>query len=395
MRIGIITFHFPYNCGAILQCAALQNVIERMGHQAVVINYKPWYHQNRYTYLKNPIQFAKSRYMELSEDTPKLLRLSKSGIGFVRAVGSWRHYAQRKPQDDKFREFREAFLNETRIYRSLKQLQNAPPECDLYISGSDQLWNCHLTEKRFDRAYFLDFGADKTVRVSYAVGADFTECKYENISLDQLLSRFDRISLREDKCKSIIEKNANGIPVCRSVDPTLLLNSEAYGRMTCSEKLEEDSFILTYTMPNESQLAVYAAAERLSEKTGKKIIDVSGNPSKSNRRINDNRICGPDEFLWYIQNADYVMTNSFHGTVFSVIYKKIFMVIPHTDTGNRVTELLDSLGLSERYTDVSEQAVYTIDKPINYAASAMKLEALRAQSMNYLEECVRCAEKRN
>lgn len=393
MKTGIITFHFPYNCGAVLQCAALQTVIRRLGHQVSVINYRPWYHQNRYTYLKNPFQFAKSRYMELGPSVPGYLRAAKSCMGFVRAVGSWRHYGARKKQDDRFSSFIETHLDQTKVYRSLARLRKNPPDCDLYISGSDQLWNCHLTEKRFDRAYFLDFGADSTVRVSYAVGADFTECEDSSVSLGQLLERFDAISLREDRCLETVREQCGDITVTRSIDPTLLLDAEDYLCMESKEQLVAEPYILTYTMPNASQSEVYDAAELLSKKTGVKVVDISGNPSGANRRIPDNRICGPDEFLRYMRNADYVLTNSFHGTAFSVIMRKRFAVIPHTETGNRVTELLDSLALSGRYADSPQRAAELVCENIDYSTAEERLAALREQSMKYLRECAALAAK--
>ena len=395
MKIGIITFHFPYNCGAVLQCAALQTVLQRLGHQVEVIDYRPWYHQNRYTYLKNPLQFAVSRYKELKPDTPALLKAAKFGMGFVRGVGSWKHYPERKPQDDKFSSFRRNFLSQTETYRTLRKLRSTPPECDMYICGSDQLWNCHLTEKRFDRAYFLDFGKDNVTRVSYAVGADFTECEDKSVSLEELLSRFDAISLRENKCLDAVKSCVGNIPVTRSIDPTLLLARGDYRQFTHHGKLEENKFILTYTMPNESQQRVYEAAEILSARTGMKIIDISGNPSGSNRRIKDNRLCGPDEFLWYVENADYVMTNSFHGTVFSVIFGKPFVTIPHSETGNRVTELLDSLSLEDRYTNSPADAAELVGKSVDYDSVSRSLNPLREQSMSYLQDCISLAEKKS
>lgn len=151
---------------------------------------------------------------------------------------------------------------------------------------------------------------------------------------------------------------------------------------------EKEPYILTYTMTGETQKQIYNGARILSEQLGIKVIDVCGDPNKMNLKVADNRVCGPDEFLKYVKNAEYVVTNSFHGTVFSVIFRKKFITIPHAQTGNRVTELLDKLGLSERYKTVTNEAVKEITNDIDYVAVTEKLSALRENSTAFLQESV-------
>ena len=126
------------------------------------------------------------------------------------------------------------------------------------------------------------------------------------------------------------------------IDPTLLLTADAYEAILPKEALVEGPFILTYTMPGDAQPLANRAAKALSEKTGLPIVDACGDPTKGNREIEDQRTCSPGEFLWYVKHADYVVTNSFHGTVFSVLYHKRFVTVLHKETGNRVSELLDT-----------------------------------------------------
>lgn len=391
MKIGIITFHFPYNCGAALQCAALHKAVEKMDCQVSVINYRPWYHQNRYTPFKNPFEFAKTRYNQVHNR--KWLAWIK---GFVRAVGSWRHYGKRKLQHQKFSKFISSCTNQTRVYRSLKQLQNTPPAADLYISGSDQLWNVHITDGTFDEAYFLRFGNQKTRRITFSVGADFTEYKTDpHKALEPLLADLDAVALRENKCEQIVRETRPDLPVSITIDPTFLLENHQYDELMCSETLETEPFIFTYTMPDVSQHKVYNAAHILSEATGLKIIDASGQPTKVNKKIADNRLCGPDEFLWYMRHADYVLTNSFHGTAFSVIMDKQFFAIPHSKTGNRVTELLKKVGLESRWTDTGTGAAKRILQPIDYTQTHRLLEDLRNDSLHYLRTNIEEAAKKS
>ena len=386
MKIGIITYHFPYNCGATLQCFALQTKLEELGHEVCVINYRPWYHQNRYTPLKNPIYFAKKMYHEPASNT--IGKWKHAAGGFYRAIRSWKRYSEVAKKDKKFRSFVKKYLKETNVYRTIKQLQQNPPKCDVYIAGSDQLWNSAITGGSFDRAYFLDFGDETIKRMTYSVGADFSKLSDPVKSLSDIVKKLDIISLREEKWMPFVKEAATGIPTHVDVDPTLLLKSEKYDSHMALLKPEKEAYILTYTMVGETQKEIYNGAKLLSEKLGLKVIDVSGDPGQMNKKVEDNRLCGPDEFLWYIKNAEYVITNSFHGTVFSVIFKKKFVTIPHAVTGNRVTELLDKLGLSTRYHRVPTEAVKEITKDIDYAVVDQKLDVLRNHSITFLQDCI-------
>ena len=106
------------------------------------------------------------------------------------------------------------------------------------------------------------------------------------------------------------------MPIYHTIDPTLLLQAKVYDDFICERTLETEQFIFTYTMPDESIHKVYNAAKLLSEKLGMKVIDANGNPSKLNAKIKDHRICGPDEFLWYMKHAAYVQH-------FLLLWKKI------------------------------------------------------------------------
>lgn len=387
MKVGIITYHFPYNCGATLQCFALQTKLEALGHEVCIINYRPWYHQNRYTPLKNPIYFANKRFHDPAGNFLK--RCYHAADGFCKTVYAWRHYPKISLKEKKFRPFVKNNLHETKVYRSLKQLQKNPPKCDIYISGSDQLWNAALTNGKFDSAYFLNFGNEKVGRMSYSVGADFSKLQNPETVLEDLVKDLDVISLRESKWLPAVEKAAKGkIPTHIDVDPTLLLDSETYCKHMAQLPEEKEPYILTYSMIGETQKQVYNGARLLSEKLGMKVIDVSGDPTQMNKKVEDNRLCGPDEFLWYVKNASYVVTNSFHGTVFSVIFKKQFVTIPHAITGNRVTELLDKLGLEKRYNYVTTEAVDEITNEIDYDSVDQKLEGLRKNSIDFLQESI-------
>ncbi len=389
MKLGIITFHFPYNCGAVLQCLALQTAMEKEGNEVKVINYRPWYHQNRYSLFRNPIYYAHKRAMKRDENDKLKWQLMRGAKGFVQTVHSWVNFKKVWPKHKKFKRFIKSNLNETRVYRTIKQLRKRSPKCGLYISGSDQLWNAKITEGVVDPAYLLDFGKPEIGRVTYSVGVDLNGLCYPAVDLKPQIAKLNAISTREKNGYDQVAKFAGKDAYLHvDVDPTFLLDKEEYESFICKTELEKEPFILTYTMPNDTQPKVYNAAKLLGEKLGIKVIDVSGDPSSANKKIEDNRICGPDEFLWYVKNASYVFTNSFHGTAFSVIFEKQFMSIPHSVTGYRVMELLEKVGLKNRFVDNGVAASKRIEQVIDYAPVKEKRKGLKKLSIDYLKMCV-------
>lgn len=387
MKIGTITFHFPCNCGAMLQCLALQTALKREGHDTYVINYRPTYHQNRYIPLINPFVVAKTRFQGHPAGTSFLYKSASAAKGFVQILRSWKNYSNRKFQYDKFKRFENKAFRLTPVCKNLKQLERHTRDFGMFISGSDQLWNAHITNKKFDEAYFLKFGPKEAGRITYAMGANFTEHPDPMGVLPGLISDLDAIALRELKCKDDLHTCNPNIPIFHTVDPTLLLDAADYDPFMPEEPLETEPYIFIYTMPDESRHKIYNACKLLSEKTGLKVIDGSGTANKM-VGIRDCRICSPDDFLWYIKHARYVLTNSFHGTAFSVIMEKQFFVVPHSTTGNRVTELLDQVGLSKRYAPSGVLAAQRIDNPIEYDETRKLIRKLRASSLQYLRDSI-------
>ena len=311
--------------------------------------------------------------------------LSSMIVPFRDTVKSWKDAKERLVREEKFNAFRKARLHETRMYRSIHSLRLFPPRCDLYIAGSDQLWNSKLTDQKFDPAYFLNFGPKKTMRITYAVGSYFADPAAAKAEIAPLLKKVNCISLREKKFLNDVKDAAyRNMRIHIDVDPTLLLDASAYDALLPKEPLEKDPYIVVYSMPGPAQKQVNEAAKAIAEKTGLHLIDVNGNPNAGNRQIEDQRICSPGEFLWYIKNATYVVTNSFHGTVFSVLYEKRFAVILHKETGNRVSELLESLGLATYCTGKTEAVEPILNRPINWKNVKSKLWRLREDSLDYL-----------
>ncbi|MGN0166188.1 MAG: polysaccharide pyruvyl transferase family protein [Lachnospiraceae bacterium] len=348
MKIGIITFHFPYNCGAALQCYALQTAIEKEGHEVVIINYRPWYHQNRYTRHKNPMTVAKQNYLR-DKDSRSFRRRLISGIyWYFHAafdIGLWR---KNKESEAVFGIFVKKYLHETRIYRTLDDLKKSPPEADLYICGSDQLWNTLLTGGEPDKAYFLDFGPENIRRRSYAVGVNIENPESLKEEIGPLLNRFEAISLRERACEQQVREMCDkDIPMQFDKDPTLLLDREEYEALIPDVIFEDRKYVMLYLMGDPSEEKAVELAKVYAKQNNLQLINVIAYPSRKRADVDKNIICGPEKFLWYIKNAKKVYTNSYHAVIFSMIFDRDFNVVPHETTGYRVRELLERYGRSD------------------------------------------------
>lgn len=375
MRIGIITFHFAHNHGAVLQCCALQKYLESQGHDVKVINYRPKYHTVRYDAVKNPFRYA--------SDVCKKKKCTSVGRikVFCRSIARCMKL-NIKGTDKKnaafFGEFTSKNLHLTKRYTSLKSLKKNPPEFEAYISGSDQLWNPDLLDQKFDRAYFLDFGKPECRRIAYAVsmGKEFSpeECRH----LKELCAPLDAVSLRE-KTPSVIDAIERDVHIC--IDPTLLIDAEYYHGLESKEK-EKEPYIFVYGF--ETSDAIKKAIDMASKKFGCRIINGSpGRVKLTGENVENIRDYAPDRFLSFIKNAEYVVTNSFHATVFSVIYKKRFATVPHTTRGRRMVELLGKLGLNDALWGTPG---FSMDYLPDYDSAYEKLEALRNNSKNYINK---------
>ena len=385
MKIGIITFHFACNCGAVLQCLALSEVLKQLGQEVEVINYRPEYHANRYRALKNPFINGK-KVADNYKNSGILMYSLKYCKGFAGAIKSWRYYATNKEISNRFNRFVKENLHETGIYKEINKLREQPPVCDIYICGSDQIWNTALTNGRIDPAYLLDFGETSTRKISYSAGVNLSVNTGLSNEDKMLLSKFQAISLREHHYyllfKEILKSD---IEVHIDLDPSLLLSGYSYEKFMCKNQLETEEYILVYTMNDTSQDTVNEAALELSRKKKIRIIDISNDAKKIVADAVKNRICGPSEFLWYIKNARFIVTNSFHSTAFALIFNKNFVAVPHSQTGYRITELLDKLELSAQYTNSVSEVVDCFDNTIDFECVAPALQHLHNESLDYLK----------
>ena len=312
--IGILTFHRASNYGAVLQSYALQEEIRLCGGEPLIVNYLC------------PTVEADHRPRGLFKHHDLLHALI--------------HYPMKLKKDRLFNEFRKRRLITSREM-SGSDLSLCKDEYSLFISGSDQVWNDRLSG--LDQAYMMAF-ADEKQRYSYACSFGFDSFpEGREQTYQELLKGIQVVSVRESSAVSMLEKVCIKEQV--DVDPTLLLTREQW-RNFCSEPQHKGAYILVYTVSGDIELL--NVARRLSEKTGIQILYLN-NQIKSNRDIARVKYSTPEEFVGWFANAEYVLTNSFHGTVFSIIFNKKAKIELETKKKYNVRsrDLLENCGLSD------------------------------------------------
>ncbi len=356
MKIGIITFHWGTNYGGVLQAYALQSYISKLGHEAYIINYKP-------------IKYRKSIYTCFR--TPR--------------VWLWPIMINEYMKEKKIAEFRSTFLNMTQPYNSISELQNNPPKFDVYIAGSDQIWNPSFTlngEGFKTSSYFLNFGNSTVKRISYA--ASFGRTNYPSeaaIFAKRFLNNFDAISVRETTGIDIIKKITNIIPELLP-DPTLLLTQDDYNNtLQLSNNKHKKKYVFSYFLRGESDLV----------KKTKKVI------RKQYKISSPDNIFSPYSIIdWIngIKHSQFVITNSFHGMVFSIIYHKPFIVFPaygkHKESNDRFYTLLQYLNLEDRIFDNQNTSTLfdLIHIPIDWINIDNRISSLRNKTHSFLSNSI-------
>lgn len=358
MTVGIITFYNTINYGALLQGYSLQKKINEFGIECEIIQYECESISKR----EKPIELTS-------------IRNAKDLIKFITLKSS---------EESKFKKFNrfssENIKYSKKVYtrESVKELSK---DYESFIVGSDQVWNLNLSDG--DYTYFLDFETDKSKKNSYAASFGYEEIpdKYKELS-KQYLKEFNNITVREESgskiIKNIIDRDAKVV-----LDPTMLLTSEEWLDIS-KLKPSEEKYILLYFIHNKKE--TFKFARELAKKKGLKLIyiNISPKPAFGMKNVRD---ASPEEFLGLVKNAEYVITGSFHGTVFSINFNKKFFFEINKNKGNyntRIANLVKALDLEDRAIDNIED----IDMPINYECVNKKLNELRESSICKLCEII-------
>ncbi len=330
MKIKTITCHNVDNHGADLQAYALMKYLKSLGNDVEIIDYRPEYFKHFRPFVCSTPKYSANLILKFAYICAKFPDRVKAYIKYKKST--------RKAS---FEDFRLKYYTTTEIYKSFEELKKNPPEADLYIAGSDQIWNTMMNNGR-DPAFYLQFAKENAVTAAYAASFSVSELPQElKPQIKQRIERLDYVSVREKSAIGILENL--GIHNAKSVlDPVFLLNKEQWHKIEADVDFDE-SYILVYDFEGTEEVKNFAT--EYAKKHNVKIYSLYNNAycDKSFE------VYGPDMFLSLIKNADFVLSNSFHATAFSLIYEKEFCVIKRLEGINsRMIDLLDSVGISGR-----------------------------------------------
>ena len=360
-KIAIITYQRAINYGAILQAYALQTKIKEFGNYCEIIDYRNEKLENRHKKKK----FSECKSIK---DLIKYYLL----------------YKNTNKKYDKFREFSDKYLDLSSPMHSRKDLIKNESKYDVFITGSDQVWNYKING--MDSVFFLDFVKNKSKKRSYAASFGLSEIPQEyRQAYTDLLSDFNSILIRENKgakiIKELLSKESSVV-----LDPTMLLSKERWLTLINNTQNSNDKYILVYAFGGSQNIKDLAL--NISHKTGYKILWIN-NTYKHSAKIRYIKSAGPEEFLSLFNNAEYIITNSFHGTAFSINFNKQFFteLLPEsTGVNSRLEDILDLFDLKERRVLSSDASV--IESQIDYEKVNIKLEEERTKSISLLKHAI-------
>ncbi|WP_262281276.1 polysaccharide pyruvyl transferase family protein [Hallella absiana] len=377
MRIGILTLPPHANYGGILQAYAMQTVLERMGHDVVVFN-KPIKKQ----VLPFPMSFL--HY---------IVRFIKKYIFRKANV-----YVFKEQKIYKFQKvntlYTDAFVNKHLHNKFVDTLGYIKNEYDAIIVGSDQVWrkiyfNGSWEKSNPDDAY-LAFTNDWNIkRIAYAAsfGVDYIELDDTDIlKCKDAIQRFKAVSVREKTGVDICKKHFN-VDAKWVADPTLLLDVSDYLTLAKdSNSLFTGKYILKYALDEAEE--IYGLAHKLEEQKGFPMKELKTHEKDSLSEISNCTRRPVEEWLYAFAHAAYILTDSFHGTVFSILFHKQFTVIANKERGiSRFTSLLSMFGLADRL--IFSPNEYRQLPDIDYDKVDIRLEQRRSEALDFLSEALK------
>lgn len=382
MKIGIITYWSSSdNYGQQLQCFALQKYLKGLGHGAYLIKYMPISSVPLWRRIVRSIKYRLLVSSEQKENDKKNVEISSMN----ELLNAKRNFVG----------FRNNHIDSTDIvYHGIHELRANPPKADVYICGSDQVWNNRLEDEN-TAGWFLDFGSPKTKRLSYAasVGREIEtkECK----TVVKYLKRFDAISVREQTVNNLYHQLGFEKSII-AIDPTLLLCSSDYSALISNIKLESSSnpYVFIYLLNIRNCDEIYwNEFNKMIQSDGLAVRAVASSgylPAQNFLPGYQNEHATIPEWLSLIKHSEYVITTSFHGVVFCLLYHKPFYAVllnnEYSKGNDRIVSLLKSVDLNNRIVSSDSDINSVKAANISWEDVDAKLSELRKKSIDFLNK---------
>lgn len=383
-KVGVVSCYFKHNYGSMLQAYATQQILDNLGIENETINIdeninfskgKKKYYMTQitnFTFIKSKLGMIKLKIdKKLKKNLGKNITL----------------------RDKKYKEFETKFRLTT-PYTTYRELTEKCKDYSSVLVGSDQLW---LPVNVVADYYTLNWVPDDVNKISYATsfGVSTVPEKYKE-KYKEFLDRINYLSVREESGYKLVKELSSNEPtlVC---DPTLLLTKDEWMKIQEEQPIIKEKYILCYFLGSNIEHRKFA--ERLKEKTGCKIVSL--NHADEYVKYSDIFAdetpynIGPAEWINLIRNAEYVCTDSFHGTVFSLLNNKKFFTFRRynnsskVSTNSRIDSLLNIVDLHDRLVNGDEEILDCIEKQIDYVQVNKKIDKFRNESKEFLKKSIK------
>lgn len=363
MKVATLNYHNAYNYGAVFQAEALQSVISGLGADCDIIDYRNEVVERQYEFIKPSIK-KRNIVSALRANLVLLPFITKKRKNFQKWMDDYKKTKHLK---------REELSKLNDIY-------------DYFVVGSDQVWNmkCHDT----DTSFLFDFVKNNNKKIAYAASFGKHDIALADRSVyEKYIPQFASISVREERGIEIVESIANA-KVCCAMDPVMLVGADHWVKKA-TKRIISNEYIFVYQLGRGKQVAEYA--HQLKKATGKNIVFVTGHIgnyiyySFADKNYSS---ASPEDFLSLLINADYVVTNSFHGTVLSLLFNKKFYSVVEGDAkaayNSRIFNVLQEYSLEGQI--VNKFDVDDLQNEIKFSMFNKRFEDNRKLSIMYLRE---------
>ena len=361
MKLGILTFNRALNYGAALQAYAMKAVCETLGYEAHVVDYNKGTDDG-----PHPVR----AFRKAHDKKRALIRFMKSLLSYPWDRRRWQAFVG----------FRKEYLAESTQCETASQVSALGYEA--YVLGSDQIWNYHITGERFDPVFFGNL-PDHPRAVVYGASSHDTPFPLDmELQLEHMLAKTDApIGIRERKTADYVG-SLTGIQYPVVLDPTLLAGKSVFGQIESKWK-PRDPYILLYQIDRNpaSDISIRSLEEHFGIQVYSMTVPKLGNAHGKKGDL------GPKEFLSLLNHAEFLVTNSFHGVAFSLLYHKQFYVYENGGVMTRIDGLLDALALNNRKVKLVSDI--DPDLVIDYPLVDQKLAEMREDSLQFLVQALK------
>lgn len=362
MKASLITLATIHNYGSVLQAYASGRILQKYFDEVELVDYES----------------INGRKDESLRDALSRRGYNRAGIKRLAYTLAWQLDWSRK--DKVFDGFIRSKFPFSVKYRSQEEINTNPPIADIYFSGSDMLWSSVLNQGHEERQFYLDYApaGKKRIALSACIGEVRVDAEEQSF-LKPLLSQYDSISMREESGSAIL--GSMGIESTVLLDPTLLLDSAEWDAIANDPRAE--NYILVYFLHEHPE--AMAKAKAFAERNDFDLIRISFNPKK---RDDDKKIVympSIEDFLGFFRGAQYVLTDSFHGVAFSMIFHRQFNVVAPPRFMSRLDNILELTNTQERVV-VNDYS--PLETPVDFEKVDRVISSYQDKAEQFLESAI-------